>query len=256
MNAQSGNPPQITPVPEHPVYGRTPIGRDGFVLENQLMQVLNHWHEKAIRLGGEMLNAETVERPIDTNEEYDVLYEAKWDIYNAALQAKVHRASDVAFLLQIVSRQVADCGDIECALNAAQFAAITGKLVEVTQPLRSKKPFRQLARGRKLTRSGLLNRYQAFLIKELETLSWFMYGSRDYAKGFSIEDDAVNARCRGQNGKGHRYPFFDEHKLPSRARSVLKSLKIDSENISDRPLLPKSKRMSYDNKAGGVASVA
>ena len=52
-----------------------------------------------------------------------------------------------------------------------------------------------------------------------------LYGNRDYPLRMVSYDDAVNLRC-----KSPRYPIFDEAKLPARARAVLKSLKIDTEN--------------------------
>ena len=43
---------------------------------------------------------------------------------------------------------------------------------------------------------------------------------------YIAEDDAVNLRCENS-----RHPFFDESKLADRARSVLKSLKIDTKQF-------------------------
>jgi hypothetical protein len=83
-------------------------------------------------------------------------------------------------------------------------------------------------RGGKLTRAGLLHRYESFLMKELQTLSLNLYGDRDYALQYIAEDDAVNLRCRDSR---HKYPFFDESKLADRAKSVLKSLKIDTKKV-------------------------
>jgi hypothetical protein len=37
-------------------------------------------------------------------------------------------------------------------------------------------------RDGKLTREDLLARYQSYLVQELETVSWNLYGERDYAK--------------------------------------------------------------------------
>jgi len=62
--------------------------------------------------------------------------------------------------------------------------------------------------------------------ERLHTLSLNLYGNRDYALQYIEEDDAVNLRC--QSG---RHPFFDESKLADRARSVLKSLKIDAKQF-------------------------
>jgi hypothetical protein len=65
-------------------------------------------------------------------------------------------------------------------------------------------------------------------MKELQTLSLKLYGNRDYALQYIAEDDAVNLRCRNTR---HKYPFFDESKLVDRAKSVLKSLKIDAKQF-------------------------
>jgi hypothetical protein len=85
------------------------------------------------------------------------------------------------------------------------------------------------SRGHKLTRAGLLDRYQSFLVQELETVSCYLYGNLDYVKHVIMFDDAVRARCRTRGG-----PFFDEATLPDRARSVLKSLKIDTERTAGK----------------------
>ncbi|OSI68890.1 hypothetical protein [Bradyrhizobium canariense] len=98
-------------------------------------------------------------------------------------------------------------------------------------------------RGSKLTRAGLLLRYQAFLVGELETLSWYLYGDRNYALNLRINDQAVNVRCASGyvNGEYRHHarrkacPFFDKRKLPSRARAVLASLSIDVINAGDLP---------------------
>jgi hypothetical protein len=96
-----------------------------------------------------------------------------------------------------------------------------------------------LTKGRKLTRAGLLHRYHAFLVGELETLSWNLYGSRDYAMQYRPRDSAVSARVTNRYGDGPNvdrrktYPFFDESRLSIRARTVLGSLDIDTERDED-----------------------
>ncbi|MEZ2146374.1 hypothetical protein AAE026_29375 [Bradyrhizobium sp. DN5] len=86
-----------------------------------------------------------------------------------------------------------------------------------------------LRHGRKLTRAGLLTRYQSFLVQELETVSWHLYGERDLAKQQVFYDRAVGTQC---NSTERYYPLFDESKLPARAKSVLGSLEIDTENVA------------------------
>jgi hypothetical protein len=54
-------------------------------------------------------------------------------------------------------------------------------------------------------------------------------------------DDAVQVKVNAAfkdakyNPRARRYPFFDESRLTKRARSVLNSLKIDTERSEPRP---------------------
>jgi len=68
-------------------------------------------------------------------------------------------------------------------------------------------------------------------VQELETVSWNLYGERDYAKHIIFFDGAVRARCTSTDRCA---PFFDERSLTTRARAVLGSLKIDAEIADDR----------------------
>jgi hypothetical protein len=103
---------------------------------------------------------------------------------------------------------------------------MSAELTMATAQIVPKKRVGHLQRGRKLTRAGLLMRYQSYLVQELETVSWNLYGERDYAKQVVIFDHAVRARCTSADDRG---PFFNERNLPDRARAVLGSLKIDTE---------------------------
>src|SRR5258708_18365280 len=96
---------------------------------------------------------------------------------------------------------------IEVELSTAAFRNITRCLTVATEQLRPKKKTGALQRGRLLTRFGLIHRYQAFLIQELETIGWHIYGERDYPMGHRPIDDAVNKRCSTPNGRG-QYPVF------------------------------------------------
>jgi hypothetical protein len=115
-----------------------------------------------------------------------------------------------------------------------ELSAIADELQRVTAPLTPKKKTGNLRRGRKLTQFGLIHRYQAFLIQELETIGWHVHGERDYPMKVRFVDDEVNKRCRLPNGRGLYPIFFDTKSLPLRARSVLKSLKINTENAGER----------------------
>jgi hypothetical protein len=200
------------------IFGKLP---DELVLEEQQIQVLMHWYRKAIA---------TVERLPDdaSDDELDTGRDIVRRLYTAILAAKTHNAGNVALKLQAILMKLdTDKSDsIEEALNVEDIRRLAEELSDATKPLAPTRKVGSLRRGRKLTRIGLLCRYQSFLTKELHTLSLNLYGNRDYALQYIEEDDAVNLRCR--NG---RHPFFDESKLADRARSVLKSLKVDTKEF-------------------------
>lgn len=113
-------------------------------------------------------------------------------------------------------------------MNVKEFGALALHLCELTEPIVPKKQPKPMSKGRALTRAGLLSRYQSFLVQELETVSWNLYGERDFAKFTIVFDDAVSAKCRG---KSRRYAFFDESKLTGRAKTVLGALKINTTQV-------------------------
>jgi hypothetical protein len=202
------------------IFGQLP---DGFRLQDQSIHMLVHWHRKAIA---------AVERlPEDVSDyELDAACEIVRRLYAAILAAKTHGASHVALKLQAVLTKLDSekSNSIEEALDVDDIRRLAAELYDAIKPSAPVKKVGALRRGRKLTRTGLLYRYQSFLMKELQTLSLNLYGDRDCALEYMAEDDAVNLRC----GHGrHKYPFFNESKLADRARSVLKSLKIDTKQF-------------------------
>jgi hypothetical protein len=220
-------PPIITPAvkPEpHPIFGTIPMGRDGFKLENQTIHMLDFWHRKAVVI------CEAFEKSPDQSkwDEFEKIASIELEIYQAAVTAAISSTSEVALQLKIIVRHARLGTDKDCEfLSIDELSNIASNLSRATEPLTPTKHLGALKRGNKLTRAGLLYRYQSFLIHELHTLSLEMYGEQDYALRYVMQDDAVNDRCRGPKRWVH--PFFDQNKLPSRARSVLKSLKIDTE---------------------------
>jgi hypothetical protein len=92
-------------------------------------------------------------------------------------------------------------------LDVHDIVKMAAELTTATAPIVPKKRVGSLQRGRKLTRAGLLTRYQSYLVQELETVSWNLYGERDYAKHYIFFDDAVRARCISTD---RGLPFFDE----------------------------------------------
>jgi hypothetical protein len=231
----------------HPIYGATPMGRDGFTLERQSLPMLNFWHEKAsaLKAAYEATMDKAGKDIEDDDATYNVLYETRWDIFEAAFKARATRAGDLDFLFRIIVRHMATFSNDEeetplTQTRVTRLAEIARKAAEPTLP---KKEIGRLARGTTLTRAGLLYRYQAFLIQELETVGWNLYGEAKFAFTFRIEDDAVNQRVKHRCSQRRRkaYPFFDENTLTTRARSVLKSLKIDTERTTD-PVARKARK--------------
>lgn len=236
------NPPAIA-VPEiHPIYGNTPMGRDGFVLERQSIHMLDYWHKKTDEI------SQNYNAPGITSQEEEAEFQSAcstaWDIFRAALKIRLNNSREVAILLGLAARHIAThCGDDCQTLAQEELASIAAKALAITEPLAPTKKIAALRKGNRLTRAGLLHRYHAFLIGELETVSWNLYGSRDYAMAMRPVDSEVHIRTSNyfKNGKviaytrrRKNYPFFDESKLTDRARSVLTSLKIDIINAGDR----------------------
>jgi hypothetical protein len=202
------------------IFGKLP---DGFVLEEQMIQTLMHWYRKAIA-AAERLPSDA------SDDEIDAACDIVRRLYTAILTAKSHSAGNVALKLEAVLLKLDSEKNesIEEALDVADIRRLAADLVDATKLSPPVKKVGAPSRGRRLTRTGLLYRYQSFLMKEFQTLSCNLYGNRDYALQYIAEDDAVNLRCR--EGR-HKYPFFDESRLADRARTVLKSLKIDTEQF-------------------------
>jgi hypothetical protein len=143
-------------------------------------------------------------------------------------------------LMQVVVRQ---CEHNSSELNIDELRVIRDALAKTTAFPSPTKQVGPLQRGKKLTRAGLLHRYHAFLVGELSTLGIAFYGCRDYALKMIPIEDAVTVRTNDgfkdgkydPNWSGRKTsPFFSESKLTDRARSVLKSLKIDIKTADPR----------------------
>jgi hypothetical protein len=215
--------PLAGPFPEYPpeIFGKVP---EGFVLEEQQIEMLCFWHRKAI---------EVLDRPIEDDEELTAFCEIKNRILGAILSVRPATAGRVAAQLRAVVAEI-DCLEtggtvpvsVEEVLDVHDIVKMANDLTTATAPIAPKKDTGAFYRDGKLTREGLLARYQSFLFQELETVSWNLYGERDYAKHFVFYDRAVQERCQPAD---HGGPFFDENSLPDRARAVLQTLNIDAE---------------------------
>jgi hypothetical protein len=231
---QGGRAPGEGSFPEYPpeIFGKLP---DGFVLDNQPIEMLCFWHRKAIDVIDQFLARSPDSEARD--EGLAAYCEIKNRILAAVLSAHAARPGQVAAQLRAAVTEIdhlstATCpASIEEVLEARDIVKLSAELTEATVPIVPKKRVGALQRGRKLTRAGLLTRYQSFLVQELETVSWNLYGERNYAKQTIFFDDAVRARCLSSDS---RDPFFDERSLPTRARAVLKSLEIDTETVDAR----------------------
>jgi hypothetical protein len=220
--------PQLEPADEarypREIFGQLP---PGFVLANQQIQMLVFWVRKALKAVDDLQDRSDVNMAAalaPANELIDAIkgYEAK-------------RPSEVAAQMRAIVEwlEFFEEDRVEVELSVHNFKHLTQCLVDATAPLYPKKKTGALQRGGKLTRFGLLHRYQAFLIQELETIGWHVYGERDYPMMYRPNDSAVNVRCNSLQGFE---PFFESRKLPDRARKVLKSLRIDTERDNDVPV--------------------
>jgi hypothetical protein len=210
-------PAIVTSVPApHPIYGKIPIGRDGFTLERQMLETLNLWHEKAFNLH---INT------TDENPEHALAALVENEIYEIAMQATPEYKRAAICQLEILARHAFRHGSVS-VIGVCEFLLLIERLKKISAPAVPKKPLGKLQRGRKLTRAGLLVRYESFLAHELETISWHLYGDKNVSFGRVMFDRAITVRCAPNRRSD---PFLGETKLPVRARSVLKSLKIDTE---------------------------
>lgn len=211
---------------EHPVFGRQPHAEKD--LKRQNILVLSFYYWKAINL---LKNADSV------STDRNMLIQARGAAYEARVEARANTTSEIARQMEVIAAEM-KYEDSVSVIGINEFSRIAKNLAEITEPPRPQKFVGKLKRGCKLTRAGLLHRYHAFLVGELHTVSWNLYGSRDYATSMVPFDHEVTKRTSEHfhNGKplpyrrGRKsYPFFDESKLTDRARSVLKSLKINTE---------------------------
>jgi hypothetical protein len=234
MSGEAAKPQARPEIGEYPpeIFGKLP---DGFVLEKQSIEMLCFWHRKAIEVVNAMQEHFDHAPPSEAAwEEFTAYCEIKNNILAAILSAHAVRPGQVAAQLRAVVAEADHLSSPTCKVSIEEILQVddivkmSAELTGATAPIVPKKRVGALQRGRKLTRAGLLTRYQSFLVQELETVSWNLYGERDYAKHTIFFDRAVRDRC---DSAGHSGPFFDERNLSKRAHAVLKSLMIDTEII-------------------------
>lgn len=123
-----------------------------------------------------------------------------------------------------------DDTDLSGYFDLTDLIRLSKTLEDVTTPPHPTKRMPNFTKGKKLTRAGLLYRYHSFLISKLKTLSIALYGNEEFGCYFYPREDAVDDKLR-RAGSG---PFLNPRKLTARARTVLKSLKVDTENATCR----------------------
>lgn len=215
-------PPVLTAVttstPQHPVFGKQPHSETD--LRRQSPVILSFYYWKADRL---------IDEAEDTPER-ELLIEARGEAYEAILSAKPNDASDVARQLEVIATEMSR-EETTTVIGFAEFMRIAENLTDVTKPVMPAKMPGKWTRGHRLTKVGLLHRYCSFLLEELNTISYALYGERDYLTLMHFYDDAVRGKLRDRR---RRHPFFDPSRMTERATRVLKSLKIDTVSVSQR----------------------
>ncbi|MFK4398550.1 hypothetical protein ABIF31_005107 [Bradyrhizobium elkanii] len=219
------------------------------MLKDQHISVLVHWHRKAMKAVNDLPKGRS-------GDDLTAAMAIANEIFDAIKQARVTSPGMVATQMSAVVERFRFMGNddsLDEELGVPDFRRFAEALAIATAMPVPTKRVGPLQRGRKLTRAGLLHRYHAFLIGEIQTLSLALYGSREYAMKMQPLDDAVNVRVRAgfKGGKFNprarrtcRYPFFDESKISARAKAVLGSLKIDTnraDELADRAVAARSK---------------
>lgn len=209
-----------TSMQAHPIYGRKP---PGFDLNRQQISMLNVWHRKATEATSQYC---LTHKTVDGDPEYAVLADAQRQTFEAAFRVSITSMRDVKTLMEIVDRHVSDNQSAD-VLTPHQVSIIAAYCAKAAEPVPAKKQPGPLVDGDNLTEAGLLFRYQSYLAEELETVGWVLYGEPRYAFQFLYGDREVYKQLRTHR-PGTDYPFFDEDRLPDRARGVLGHLNVDT----------------------------
>lgn len=157
------------------------------------------------------------------------LTNAKWAAFDALCNTRARTpqeaAKQLAYLCLASEEETEaptlppnDPGGFKLSVFAERLLALTN----MPQPTKS---VPALSRGSRLTKAGQLVRYHSFLVNELMTVSWELYGSRDYASCMIPMDSYVRQALGPKNASS---PFHDTKTLQRRATAVMQSLKIDT----------------------------
>lgn len=213
---------------EHIIFGKQPHKEAD--LKRQMVSALSFWYFKAVYTAEDAARSRTAQskRVVEEAES------ARGSIYEAILCAKPNNASEVARQMEVISYEMSINKTIT-VLGIKEFHKLTDNLIELTKPLMPKKHPGPMRRGNRLTRAGLLSRYHSFLLEEIFTIGWHVYGERDYLLQFRPYDSAVETPLKAKSG---RHPFFDPAKLTKRAKAVLSRLKINTTTVHPHDRVP------------------
>lgn len=180
------------------------------------------------------MNARIAANGIDNEDaEFKSLHRAHWNAFWVVYDATPTGPSEAGAWLDYL-REISLKETSEFPFDNERFvtADVAKKVFAATRPVypQPKKQIGKLSRGKKLTRAGLLYRYHSFLIQELMTLSWEMYGDRDYAHHYHPIDWWVTSRVGAHTSKNKKRAgyWLDGATLPARAKAVLGKLRINT----------------------------
>lgn len=201
--------------PLHPVFGRQP--HTDADLQRQGVSALFFYYWKAANLQDIVQGDEAM---------LNTLTQSRGAAYEAILKVKPNNATEVARQMEVITAEM-QREETVAVIGVAEFTKLTEHLRDITAPIIPKKMPGKFTRGNRLTKAGLLHRYHSFLLEELYTIGWHVYGDRDFLLHWYPYDDVVESKLRD---KRCRHPFFDPARMMDRAASVLKPLKIDIVN--------------------------
>ena len=176
-----------------------------------------------------------IDRHKKARSEHGPLHTSTRTAFDALCKVKVRNTREAAAQLGYVCSTLEEAPTLPPGdRDGFKLSALADRLLEISEEPQPTKRVPALWRGRKLTRAGQLFRYHAFLVNELMTVSWELYGSRDYASRMIPMDGYVQRAVGPRRGFA---PFHDPRTLRRRAVAVMRSLKIDSttaDNLATR----------------------
>lgn len=186
-----------------------------------------HLHKKA------WASLQAIAESAEDTPEYKTADNLHWAALEALWRIEPRNARELAGQIGYLNEVARAMGESDFTVYASFDGAmklVAERLSCVSEPPSPTKKVAHLTRRKKLTKAGLLHRYHAYLANELMTVSWELYGSRDYAMYMIPMDGFVQRAIGARPYKRGRKPdyFHNAATLPARATTVLKTLKINT----------------------------